>query len=88
MKRETPKEVWLHHHERTGWTLSFDPPLKRYAKQFHRMTSDAEVRRLRKVERCAREFVDALDVEFPGPAQSKLAAALKPTKQMKRRKSP
>ena len=55
MKRETPKEVWLHHDKRTGWNFSFDPPLKRYEVSMHRMVSAdsnaalrAEARRLRK----------------------------------------
>jgi hypothetical protein len=56
MKRTTPKEVWLHHHERTGWTFSFDPPLKRHELRMHRMVSAevvahqcTEIRALRKV---------------------------------------
>ena len=62
MKRESPKEVWLHHNVRTGWQFSFDPPLKRFETQMHRMVSAdvvlrqrAEIRRLRRAMRQASE---------------------------------
>lgn len=46
MKRETPKEVWLHHNG-NEWTFSFDPPLKRFRAQCVRFVPDAEAKRLR-----------------------------------------
>ena len=67
MKRSTPKEVWLHHSERAGWTFSFDPPLKLHSKSMHRMVSAdvvarqrAEIRRLRAESEAQRELLKRL----------------------------
>ena len=55
MKRASPKEVWLHYNERTGWSFSFDPPLKRHELKMHRMVSAELLKRQRAANRRLRE---------------------------------
>ena len=97
MKRETPKEVWLHHNKHE-WTFSFDPPLKRFRPVMHRMVPAASVAALKaEVKRLRREAYDAVDrklacLVFAGVLDAKkceplllaLRAALKPVRKAKR----
>ena len=64
MKRASPKEVWLHHNERTGWQFSFDPPTRRNRTRWYRMVSAdvvqrqrAEIRRLHAENAASREVL-------------------------------